>query len=386
MRLIVLVPTWMPSPPELPTFDVPNIMVRQGGRAATAISERIDGKTWSGISRKYLLYPLVAGTVSLPEQNVSIIYAAPGTREPTVFETETEAISISGIVPEGAGDLDPLITAQDLKIIQELQGDPASLEPGDAIVRTSRIEIVGTTPMVIPETQFVEARPGLSIYPSEPFIDQRQADDGTLSGARTEKTTFVAEAGGRFAVPEREIRWFNLKTGTVETAIIEGFEMTVRGPPPVVEEEVDWRTRVVSGLVILGALGLLGTGLWWTAPRVGRWLEQRRQAYRASEKFAFNTAIAHLRRRNLGKALPAVRHWWNSISPGARDLPKSVVDALAKVGAEKFGRSTTQTVPKSWRDAETVLREARRTALRAKQSQKSPTLPGLNPVADLNWR
>ena len=129
LRVTVLVPTWMPMPPVMPTYDVPNVAVRQDGRKATAISEQIDGETWSGISRKYVLFPLVPGQIELPAQTVVIQYADPESSKPIRFEATTEPIILAGEIPEGAEDLDPFLAAIGLSIEQSFDGEIEELEP-----------------------------------------------------------------------------------------------------------------------------------------------------------------------------------------------------------------------------------------------------------------
>ena len=66
LRLTVLVPTFMPDPPVWPSYEAPDLLVRIASTGP--VSERIDGETWSGVSRRYLVAPMLPGAVDLPQR------------------------------------------------------------------------------------------------------------------------------------------------------------------------------------------------------------------------------------------------------------------------------------------------------------------------------
>ncbi|MEO0820486.1 MAG: hypothetical protein AAF074_08670 [Pseudomonadota bacterium] len=198
LRLTLLVPTWMPKPPELPSFDLPNLMVRLPSRSTTPVTEKIDGETWAGISRAYHLVPLVPGRIALAPQTVRVTYADPDGPEPRTATLTTPALSLTGTVPEGAEGLDPFVAGERFEITQEIEGEPGTLSPGDALVRRVRASIAGTAPMVIPPLipplippfSAEAVPPGLAAYPAEPEIDEKN-ERGKLSGTRLEAVTYV---------------------------------------------------------------------------------------------------------------------------------------------------------------------------------------------------
>lgn len=383
LRVTVLVPTWMPKPPVMPTYDVPNVAVRQDGRRATAISERIDGETWSGISRKYVLFPLVPGRVELPAQDVIIQYANPDTNETVRFETRTEPIALTGEIPKGAEDLDPFLAANSVSIEQSFDKELDELEPGDAVVRTLAVKIKGAAPMAIPPLVESTPTPAVAVYPDEPALKE-SFDRGVISGSRTERITYVAEAGGTFEAPPVTLEWFNLETGKTETASADGFKLVVRGPPPATAGggATDWRGLVAAWLPVIATLivaGLLIQRFW---PRVSAWNRARQEAYRASERFAYREAEQALTRHQLGPSLTAARRWWRFWEPGGTDLPDALTRDLIATGAELYGRNAAQGVPDAvWTASRKSLAVARRQLLRAESRRKEAGLPPLNPSA-----
>lgn len=66
LRVTVLVPTYFPRPVTLPSFDLPNVMVELPDEATRPVSERVEGRKWSGVRRVYRITPLVPGAISIP--------------------------------------------------------------------------------------------------------------------------------------------------------------------------------------------------------------------------------------------------------------------------------------------------------------------------------
>ena len=179
LRLTVLVPSFMPDPPVLPSFEVPDLMVRLNGRATTPTSQQIDGETWSGITRSYSLYPMVPGTFILPPQEVRVTSAETGAT-PEVTTIVTDEIRFEAILPEGAEALDPPVLATGLTAEQTITVPEGELAVGDAITREIVLKITGTSPLFIPPLLDTEATERLRPYPAEPTLDESE-NRGVLS-------------------------------------------------------------------------------------------------------------------------------------------------------------------------------------------------------------
>lgn len=382
LRVTVLVPTWMPKPPVMPTYDVPNIAVRQDGRKATAISEQIDGETWSGISRKYVLFPLIPGPIELPAQTLIIEYADPASSKPVKFEITTEPIVLTGEIPEGAADLDPFLAASSLSIEQTFDKELAELEPGDAVVRTVTVSIKGAAPMAIPPLTASEPTPAIAIYPDEPALTEA-FDRGVISGSRTERITYVAEAGGTFEAPPISLQWFNLETGKIKTASADGFELVVRGPPPAEAQAraTDWRGLIATWLPVIAAVTVIILLILRYWPRVLSWNRARMDAYRASEPFAYRSAEQALKQHQLGASLKAIHRWWRFWEPGDANLPDRLTQDLIAAGAERYGRDPASNGSgTAWTASAKSLADARKQKLQAEGRGKEAALPALNPT------
>lgn len=229
LRLSVLVPTWMPEPPVWPSFETPNVLVRLPERATSPISKTINGETWSGITRRYQITPMIPGEVLLPETEVTVTYASPGSPDPIKARIATPEIQVTGILPKGAEGLEPFIAASSLSLEQVVDGETEGLQPGDSFARVITATLDGLSPIFLPELTSVSSAPGLRSYPKSPVIEETE-NRGLLSGTRKEKTVYLAEGQIDAVLPGLELRWFDIETNSIETAQVPEIRVTAEGP------------------------------------------------------------------------------------------------------------------------------------------------------------
>jgi hypothetical protein len=377
LRLTVLVPTFMPEPPVWPSLEAPNLLVRLPEGSTGPTSKRIGGQTWSGITRHYRISPMVPGDFAIPPQEVIVTFADPDTNEPTKATLSTEPLAFSGVVPEGAEGLDPFLAAEALKLEQEITGEPEAMAPGDSVTRTITARIRGTSPMFLPDLLPATTVEGVAAYEDEPALEE--ADDrGVVSGTRTERVTLVAEGGGSGEAPPVSLDWYNLKTGKVETATLEGFAISVDGPPARRAEPRDWRTIALTALAGALALALVLWLLRRLLPPLGPWLRARHAAWLASESHAYAELHRVAGRRDHAALRPALDAWAARVpGPDPRRHP-ALQDALTRIGAARYGRTAPDDTAAAWRALLAALPQARRAS---RASQGAALLPPLNPGA-----
>lgn len=375
LRVTLLVPTWMPSPPEFPSFEAPNLILRLPQRASGPVSETIDGETWSGISRAYRLYPMVPGPFVLSPQPLRITYADPDTRTPVKAEIQIPDIRFAAVVPEGAEGLDPLIVAQSLSLSQEIEAPEGSLKEGDSLTRIVTAKIRGTSALFLPPMLTPVETQALSAYPREPRVSE-ESERGGLSGQRVEEVTYVAQYGGIVDLPAVRIEWFNTKTGKVETAELEGLAVTVEAPAPP-REPILTRNQIVAmaALALVVAL-MIRPSRQWVFPLIGRTIAQLQAARLASERHAARRVRAAIRSRDLHAVSIAVLDWETHVV-GSIESDRSAFDAaVLEIGAARYSEGGIE----NWRDVERTFKAMRKARLRdLKTRRNAPSLPPLNP-------
>mgnify|MGYP001826933562 CR=1 FL=1 len=377
LRVTVLVPTWFPTPPVFPSFELSNAITRLPADSSFPTSQRIGRNTWSGIVRNYRVYPLIGASYRLSDQTITVTYANPGS-DPIIVDVAVPDIEFRGVVPDGAEGLDPYIAGSNFTIRREVDGELDSLGTGDAIVVRYIAELEGLPAMFIPPLAPLIDAPGLSAYPDSPVVE-----DGDPA-RRTETITLVFEAGGEFSLPGVEVQWWNIATREIETVAIEPLTFAVTGPPPASaprEEpvETDWRS---VGVVVL-VLGVLLLAARRVLPALRDRVAARRAEREQTEQFAFRQLQQSLVDENASEAYQRLLVWLERISPGydlrrfARAYGDRELDAtLSAFVAALYSVSATQ--PDVSRLSQ-KLAEARHACLRQQSRPVQPALPTLNP-------
>ncbi|AXI44734.1 hypothetical protein C1J03_01020 [Sulfitobacter sp. SK012] len=359
LRVTVLVPTWLSTPVNFPTFEAPNLMVRVFENATTPISKSIEGETWSGVSRLYHLYPMVPGPVQIAAQDLRILWANPGAAAPNDSTFKTDPLEFSAQFPEGSEHIDPFIAATSLTLTQELSQEPGVLKPGDSFTRTITGTITGASPMFLPKLLPIHDIPGMATYPAEPIVSE-EVQDSILSGSRTEEVTFIAQNGGSGEVPALDIQWFNLETGEVETATVPGFSLSVDAPakPSQMWSGLrEWAPVVLLGLAV--ALLVLWAVLKWVRPLAQRYIIGQKKAYLLSEKWAFKQAKVALSKRDLGEFLSRLDIWASRCVGYDPRENASLSAAISGVGARIYGVDKDDQSDQ-WAAANSALLKARK--------------------------
>lgn len=378
LRLTVYVPTYLPRPPVWPSLEAPNLLVRLPGRSTGPVSKSIGGQTWAGVSRRYLISPMVPGAFSLPPQEVGVTYADPETNEPVRTTLSTEAIAFRGTVPKGAEGLDPFLAATSLSLDQTVEGEPGAMTPGDSVTRTVTARIAGTSSMFVPELLPAAVLPGVAAYPAAPVTADRD-QRGSLSGERTERVTYVAEGGGSGEAPAVSLDWYNLTSGKVETARVPGFAIAVDGPPVAAGTPRDWRAIVLAAGAAFACLGLAAFAAVRLMPRARQVLADRHAAHLASEAYAFGRLKTVMARRDARALYGALDLWAGRLDGADPRRRPDVAAALAAIGAARYGASGPGDDGRAWRALAQAVTTARHDARR--RTSASP-LPPLNPGAD----
>lgn len=382
LRVSVLAPTWFPQPPVFPNFELPNTLTRLPANSSGPISERVGRSTWSGIQRRYQIYPLVAGQFQISARQLTVTYADPASREPIEMDLTLPVINFSSEVPAGAESLDPYIAGERFELRREVSGDSDGLSAGDAIEMTYQATLEGLPAMFLPDLFTDPQIPGLSVYAQEPVIHD---EDGRA--VRDEKLTLVFDGGGEFTLPAVEYSWWDTRLNELATARIDELTISVSGTvvatSAVSGDGRNW--RAMSIVMVLGA-GVL-TLLWFALRRrlpalVGRW-RQAKALHQKSEVYAFNLVCQSLRQKDERESFQRLLSWVERLQPGL-DLQgfclKIDDDALANQLSVLRRRLFADSGESP--DFETLLKSltrARTAFLDAQVALRSSPLPMLNP-------
>ena len=327
LRVEVLAPNYMTSPPEMPSFQLRNAVTRQLQSVNT--NEQQNGIQYAGVRFEFAIYPLEAGTFAITEQKLTIKYAAepPATREAVV---SLPRIEFESFIPDAAAGLHPFLAANNLTIAQAIQRSSEQLKVGDAVTRVITIEAEGTPAMLLPPTAF-PAIDGLAVYPAQPSLqDKTVGRSDTLSSARVDSATYMLEKPGDYLLPAIDARWWNAGESRTEIAHLDAVRLQVAGNPAAegsgavnvggVRQSLNSFFDFVAdhwplALIVLAILVLLA----WLAPRLARTIALRRQEHREawlqSESYFFDRLRHAARRGDARTAYFALLDWLQRLEP-----------------------------------------------------------------------
>lgn len=337
LRIVVLAPNYMTSPPELPGFQLRNAVTRQLQSLNT--SEEREGVSYAGIRFDFAVFPLEAGSYAIADQTVRIKYAAepPATREVVVALPQ---VSFEAFIPESAAALRPFLSASRLTASQEIKRSSDQLKAGDAVTRTVTIRAEGTPAMLLPPQKFV-AIDGLRLYPAQPVLEDRtEARSDVISSTRVDSTTYMLERPGNYALPAIDIGWFNVGSARSEIVHLDPVSLNVAANPAIDgaarigPSRADWTwDAIVEAIAEHWPVALLGVvaiaGVAWFMPsamrRAAAFHRRRRLAYLQSEAWAFRQLRAAARHRNASATYFRLLGWLQRFEPIA---PAGSIEAL----------------------------------------------------------
>ena len=378
LEITVLVPTWFAQPPVYPSFELPNAIVRRPPDSSYPTSQRVGRDTWSGIVRKYRVYPLVGADFVLADRQIKVTMANPG-KDPVVAMEDIPEIRFSATVPVGAESLSPYLSGTDLELVLDVIGTSEDLAAGDALVIEYRAELDGLPAMFLPSLAPDIDLAGVSVYRDEPSIA-----DGPPA-RRSERVTLVFEAGGEFAVPGFGLDYWDTNASSIGSAAADGFSVSVTGPPltPPMEaqEQRGWQRPAIIGLVLLATVVILRLAV----PAILQRRRAARERWLHSETWAFKQAGDRLRAGDSTGAYPALVEWLKRLDPG-EDLRSfayrygsaELAGNLDTLSAKLYNNASADA---SLEQIRHDLSTARARYLEQQEESLSPPLPPLNPSA-----
>ena len=379
LKVTVLVPTWFTRPSIYPTFELANAITRLPDDSSYSIRERVGNDSWSGIVRTYEILPLFGASYRLNGQSMSIAYANPGS-DPVTMEVEIPEVIFRGSVPAGATGLDPYIAGRSLELSLSVEGEVDDLEAGDALVLNYFAELEGLPAIFLPPLAPALSFDGVSIYADTPSLD-----DGTIA-RRSEKLTLVFDAGGEFVVPDLTLAFWNTATETIESAMVEGFAISVAGPAVVsLNDGVEAEGRSWLWALIAAGASILAIIIYVFGSAAAGNFRVAKEQRRRSEPYAFGALQTALRANNADEAYRAMLLWLQRLDPAMsmRQLAHCYGDAalvsdIESLSRMNYSRSSSGSDGNTSRLAE-GLAEARRRYIGRLTAAAGSDLPPLNP-------
>ena len=107
--------------------------------------------------------------------------------------------------------------------------EPPRLRAGEPVTRTLTITAKGLAGTQIPEIE-IPVPAGLRAYPEKTETESR-TDGATLFGVSAQRVTLIPTAGGRLAMPEIRVTWWDTVAQTERVATVPAMTLDVEGAP-----------------------------------------------------------------------------------------------------------------------------------------------------------
>lgn len=304
----VLTSDFFTDAPVLPELRIDGAYLSLSAETPGHLVETVDGQTWSGVSRTYLITPLMSGTMAIPSFEVTAHLGAQHT--PVSVQTQPLSLQVQALVlPAGVTEA-PI--ARSLKITQTITPGHAGLHVGDTVTRRIEISAEGAPAMMLPPSTFAPVD-GLTMYPASPVVrDAVDNHGGFVGGNRVDTASYVIDHRGRYTLPPVTVRWMDSRTHEWRESTVPAvrfhawwgaankprFALPQRGFMPRL---IGWFSSD-AGLAVM-TLGALAALAWyfraWCARQWQRWRAWRYR-YRHREAVAFRAV-----RRRRGEASAA---------------------------------------------------------------------------------
>jgi hypothetical protein len=335
VRLVVsvFVPNYFTGSPDFPEFELDNAIVVLPQDRPQNSNEQIGGVTYAGITETYTIYPQQPGDFRLPPAQLTVSYAS-APPQSTSVHLSLPGLTFHADIPPAAQNLDYFLPTTSLTIQQRWSSPLKNLRAGDSVERTITVTAAKMQAMLIPPLP-LETPDGIRVYPEEPIVQDQKTDRGDfVFGRRTQSAKYFIQRGGDYTLPAIELKWWNLSTNRLVSAVLPAVHFTAAAnanytaelppePEPVaalqprhINPWVKYRfwIRVIAPCCI--ALAFLFWMGWRYLPRFYRYLQERRKRWEHSETaYFFNLQVA-CRRDHAMKAYKWLLKWIALAYPG----------------------------------------------------------------------
>jgi len=394
----ILVPNYFTGSPDLPTFELDNAIVVLSEDTPQHLNDRINGQSYAGIRRTYLIYPQQPGDFRLPPAQLTVPYAGVPPKT-TVAHPALPSLAFHADIPIAAHGLSYFLPTTRLTIQQQWSSSLNNLRVGDTVERTVTVTSEKMQGMLIPPLP-LNAPSGIRIYLAEPRVQDQKTDRGEfVFGRRIQSAKYFIQKEGEYTLPAIELKWWNLGSNRLVTATLPAVHFTaVPNPgysaelPPepeavgMIQPQVaspKGRYRLIAIVVLWTLTALL---LLWMAcrycPRLAHTLRLIRERRNRSEGAYFRKLIHACRHNDAHQAYRWLLRWLgHSESKRQMDLflQQTNDEELSKQVDALTRALFTETPKESWNGRSMAARLQQHRHANASQVRPRSYLPSLNP-------
>ena len=138
-----------------------------------------------------------------------------GQRVPVRMKTKEQTVNVQPVPADFSGS--HWLPLSDLKL-DSSWSVKKGFKVGEAVTRTISLTAKGMTESMLPQINFASAD-GLKQYPEKPEVTE-SVDKGMLVTSAQINNVYIPTKAGELTVPEIALKWFDVNTNTIKTAVI----------------------------------------------------------------------------------------------------------------------------------------------------------------------
>lgn len=214
-------------------------------------TQTIDGRNLREIKFRYAMFPQKSGVQEIPAVrfngyyltrdkrsdpfgrlfNDDLFFAGFGmtdvfaTKNPVVLTAQPIKVNVLPAAAENGGNW--WLPAEDVKLRAEFNPPKPQFKVGEAVNRTIYLQATGVIDSQLPELKFKSVK-GLKQYPEKPQIEMR-VENGKIIALEKIANVYIPSQPGDITLPEIAVNWFNVKTKTMEKAVLPAMTVKVVG-------------------------------------------------------------------------------------------------------------------------------------------------------------
>lgn len=225
----------------------------------------IDGKNIREIKFHFAFFPQRSGELMLPEAKFNGFYQSQNprrtdpfadifgddmmiagfgladvfaSRTPVVLAAKPIALNVRPAAPQNNGSW--WIPAEEVRLFAQWEPENPHFKVGEAVNRTIYLQATGVIDTQLPDIKFPMQR-DLKQYPEKPQT-RMEVQNGQVVSLKKISTVYIPNQAGKITIPAINIDWFNVKTNTMEKAILPEVSINVspaanQSETPTAEEE-----------------------------------------------------------------------------------------------------------------------------------------------------
>jgi BatD DUF11 like domain len=401
VTITVLTPTWFTAPPVFSNLQIPNAFILPFDQTVPGMFT-IKNKKYAGIQFYYIVFPYKEGRFTVPPFPIQVTGPPEGSAVSKKWNLRTREIpfNVKGI-PSSVQSAYWLV-AKNVSISERWNKSLSNLKTGDVIERTDVINASGTLPQFIPPISY-DSTDWASQYPGNPLLKDERTDEDA-NGTRIQKTTYLLEREGDFAIPEMKVSWWNpqrarmfekhtrplkihvdlngnlgiLKTLKDSLSSKPMSQTTVRPGP----QKIAGLPRYIFYMYLLDGLLSVCVMTILILSIIG-YIRRKFSKYKSSEQYRFNRF-----QKSANDPLTLVNNfykWWDTINTGSRSA--SVQNTIEKSDKELLmeWKRTQENIFEATADS-TNAAALKKDAVAFRQKLLKKDIQNFNPDIQEEWR